>query len=97
MPSKNEPVFDLEETFKRILEQPDVVIPADEIPEGSEFTEKQRAILQAVLEAEMPTPERIERDAKNAARNAELDLARQEKLARRKERQAKQGKRRRRG
>jgi hypothetical protein len=86
---------ELEEKFLKILSQPDAVIPADEI-EG-ELSEDQRATLQSVLEAEMPTPEEIERDVKIAEHNAEVQRRRDKKLARRRIRQQAKGKKRKRG
>ena len=83
----SEPTFDLEATFKQILEQPDVVIPSEEIEDG-ELNEDQRATLQKVLEAELPTPEEIQQRAEIAAHNAEVQRKREERLARRAERRA---------
>ena len=91
MEPKTEPVFDLEETFKKILEQPDVVIPEEEIQDG-ELSEDQRATLQSILEAELPTPEEIEQRARIAEHNAEIRRKREEDLAKRRERRAKLGK-----
>ena len=78
----------LEEKFMEILSQPDVVIPADEMPEDGEFDEDQRATLQAVLDAEMQTPEEIERDIKIAEHNAEVQRKRDEKQAMKRARRA---------
>jgi len=88
-----EPTFDLEATFRKILEQPDVIIPEAEIDD--ELSEEQRATLQAVLEAEMPTPEEIQERAEIAAHNAEIQRKRDEKTARKRERRANQRRRRR--
>ena len=81
----------LEEQFLQILSQPDVVIPADEI-EG-EFTEEQRATLESVLKAEMPSPEEIQKQIEMAKHNAEVKAKREERLARRKARQGHKRKR----
>lgn len=86
----------LEEKFLRILAQPDVVIPDEEIAKDGKLTEEQRETLQKVLEAEMPTPEEIAQAARIAEHNAEVRRKREEKLAKRRERQAKQPKKRRR-
>jgi hypothetical protein len=83
----------LETKFKEILALPDVTIPADEI--DGEFTEDQRATLQAALAAEMPSPEEIERDAKIAEHNQKVHWVRQAKLAKRRARQAERKKHRR--
>jgi hypothetical protein len=56
----------------------------------------QRTTLQGLLESNMPSPEEIIRDAKNAKHNDEISQQRQEKLARREARRAKNPKRRRR-
>lgn len=87
---------DLEEQFLRILAQPDTVIPDEEIAKDGKFTEEQRATLQAVLESEMPTPVEIEKRAKIAAHNAEIQRKRDEKQAQKKARRAVIGKNRRR-
>jgi len=96
MPPKTEPTFDLEATFKSILEQPDTVIPAEDYPVDGEFNAEQRATLQKVLEAELPSPEEIEQRAKRAAHNAEIQKKRDEKQARKRARREAQGKKRRR-
>ena len=82
----------LEQKFLEILSQPDVVIPADEIED--EFTEEQRATLQSVLEAEMPTPEEIQQQIEIQKHNAEVKAKREERLARR---EARRGHKRKRG
>lgn len=87
---------ELEERFLRILAQPDVVIPDEEIAEDGKFTEDQRATLQAVLESEMPTPDEIVEQAKVAEHNAGIQRKRDEKQARKKARRAVIGKNRRR-
>ena len=76
----------------RILAQPDVVIPDEEIAKDGKLTEEQRETLQKVLEAEMPSPEEIEQAARIAEHNAEVRRKREEKLAKRRERRAKFGK-----
>jgi len=79
MPDQPEVMFDLEATFKAILEQPDVVIPAEEINPDGDFTVEQRAMLQKALEMRLPTPEEIEERTRIAAHNAEIQRRREEK------------------
>jgi len=86
MTTKPEAVFDLEATFKAILEQPDSVIPAEEIAEGGEFTDEQRATLQAALQAHMPSPDEIMQRAACAEHNAEIHRKREEKQAKKRAR-----------
>jgi len=64
--------------------------------EGAELSEEARATLASLLEAGMPTPEEIIRDAEIAQHNAQVHARRQADLARRKQRQAKPKKHRRR-
>lgn len=96
---ENEPVSsvhaDLEAKFLEILSQPDVVIPKDEIPGDGEFSKEQRATLRAVLEAEMPSPEEIERDIKIAQHNAEIQQKRDRRQAAKRARRDAQRRRRR--
>ena len=86
MPTGQEPVFDLEATFKAILEQPDTVIPSEEIAEDGEFTDEQRATLQAALQAHMPSPEEIAKRAECAAHNVEVAKRREAKQAKKRAR-----------
>lgn len=62
-----------------------------EMGEAHDLDEKQRATLQRILTKEMPTPEEIARDAKINEHNQLIQQKRDEKLARRRERQAKRG------
>jgi hypothetical protein len=78
----------LEEKFLRILAEPDVVIPSEEIAKDGKLTEEQRATLQKVLESEMPTPEEIQQSARMAKHNEEIRLKREEKQAAKKARRA---------
>jgi hypothetical protein len=80
---------ELEEKFMAILSQPDVVVPSEEI--DGEFTEEQRATLQAALVAELPSPEEVEQEACLMEHNQKVYWARQADLARRRVRRAKQG------
>ena len=72
---------ELEQKFLKILSQPDAMIPSEEISEDGELDEEQRATLQSVLAAEMPTPAEIERDIKLAEHNAGIQRKRDEKQA----------------
>jgi hypothetical protein len=91
-----------EETLLSILDQPDLT----EVPDGLEavqsveavnkLDELQRATLQALLEGDLPTPEEIQRDAKIAEHNSEIQRKRDERLAKRREKQARSNKKRRR-
>lgn len=56
--------------------------------EGKNLDEHQRALLQHLLNASMPTPEEIMRSARAAEHNAEIDRQRMEKLKARRERRA---------
>jgi hypothetical protein len=85
----------LEAKFMDILSQPDVVIPEEEIAEDGEFSEEQRATLQAMLKAQMPTPEAIQQQIKMTAHNAEVQKKRDERQARKRARRALTNKRRR--
>jgi hypothetical protein len=93
---------DLEAKLLEILNQPEktesVVDAIEKSADGqeAELTDEQRATLGALLEAGLPTPEEIVRDAKIAEANARIEQARKVDLARRKERRAKRGKHRRR-
>lgn len=60
-------------------------------PEEGELDEEQRAFLSRLLTSQMQSPEEIARDAENAEHNAEIQKKRDEKIARRRERQAKRG------
>jgi len=86
MSDQPEVVFDLEATFKAILEQPDSVVPAEEIADDGEFTDEQRATLQAALQAHMLSPEEIMQRAECAAHNAEVHRKREEKQAKKRAR-----------
>ena len=91
MPNEQEAALKaLEDQFKKILEQPDVVIPAEEI--DGELTDAQRATLQTVLESEMPTPEEFEEDARIMEHNQKVHWIRQANLARRRARREKREK-----
>lgn len=57
--------------------------------EGEALDEDQRATLQSLLEAGMPTPEEIIQSAKCAEHNAKIQAKRQAELAERRERRAK--------
>lgn len=87
-----------EEKLLAILNHPDLPEPieqsaAEVLDEDSgNLDEEQRATLQAILQSKMPTPAEIERDAKMAAHNAEIQRKRNEDLARRRERRAKTNK-----
>ncbi len=59
--------------------------------EEHDLDEKQRATLQRILTKEMPTPAEIARDAQINEHNQLIQQKRDEKLARRRERQAKRG------
>lgn len=85
----------LEERFMQILSEPDVIIPAEEI--DGELSEEQRATLQSVLEAEMPTPEEIQQYAEIAEHNHKVERERKVKLLKRKIRRITKGKKRKRG
>lgn len=71
----------LEDMFLSILNSDD---EEGEEESGPELSEEQRATLQKVLEAELPSPEEIMERAKIAEYNAEIQRKREEKLARRK-------------
>jgi len=64
--------------------------------QGAELSEDARATLASLLEAGMPSPVEIIRDAKIAEHNAQVHARRQADLERRKQRQAKPKKHRRR-
>ena len=68
-------------------------LPGEQGPPGhvDEFSDKQRATLQRILDTAMPTPEEIARDARINEHNQQIKKKRDEKLARRRERQAKRG------
>jgi hypothetical protein len=94
------PTQDLEAKLLEILNQPDksdslaeaIQMVADK--EEGKLTDEQRATLASLLEAGLPTPTEIVRDAKIAERNAEIEKARQADLARRMERRSKNKRRR---
>lgn len=89
---------DLEAKLLEILNQPEqtaqlvdaIEKTADE--EEGKLTEEQRATLGTLLQAGLPTPQEIVRDAQIEEHNARIERARQAELARRKERRAKRGK-----
>jgi hypothetical protein len=89
---------ELETKLLAILNEPEesaqVVDAIEKTVDGQEdmLSEEQRATLQSLLEAGMPTPEEIVREAKMAEHNAVIARSRQEDLARRRERRAKRGK-----
>ncbi len=83
----------LEAKFMEILSIPDVVIPADEI--DGELSEEQRATLQSVLEAQMPSPEEIQQSIEIAKHNEEVRMKRAIRLAKRRVKQQRRGKRKR--
>ena len=87
---------ELEAKMLRILAQPDVAIPDEEIAVDGSFSEEQRETLQTLLEAEMPTPEEIEQQIKIQAHNAEIQQKRDERQAKKQARRKIIGKRRRR-
>jgi hypothetical protein len=92
---------DLEAKLLEILNQPDksdslaeaIELVADK--EEGKLTDEQRATLASLLEAGLPSPDQIVRDAKCAEHNAKIEQARKLDLARRMERRAKNPKRRR--
>jgi hypothetical protein len=93
----SETTEELEAKLLAILNQPDESAKLAEAIEKTadgedDLSEDQRATLASLLEAGMPTPEEIVRDAKIAEHNTEVKRRRQEDLARRKERRAKRGK-----
>lgn len=87
---------DLEAKLLAILNEPDesakVADAIEKSVEDEELTEEQRATLQSLLEAGLPSPEEIVRSAKCAEHNAKIQAEREAKLAARKERRAKRGK-----
>jgi hypothetical protein len=92
---------DLEAKLLEILNQPDksdslaeaIEMVADK--EEGKLTDEQRATLAALLEAGLPSPDTIVRDAKCAEHNAKIEQARKLDLERRMERRAKNPKHRR--
>lgn len=89
---------DLEAKLLAILNEPDasaqVADAIEKTADGDEesLTEEQRATLQSLLEAGLPTPEQIVQSAKCAEHNAKIQAEREAKLVARKERRAKRGK-----
>ena len=83
----------LEQTFLSILNEDDdhVKDPNDNL----DLSDEQRATLKAVIESEMPTPEQIIERAKLYKHNQEVQQRREERLARRMQRQGKPKRRRR--
>lgn len=92
---------DLEAKLLEILNQPDksdslaeaIEMVADK--EEGKLNDEQRATLASLLEAGLPSPTEIVRDAKAAEHNAKVEQARKLDLARRLERRAKNPKHRR--
>lgn len=88
---------DLEAKLLAILNEPEtsaqVADAIEKSADGNEegLTEEQRATLQSLLEAGLPTPEQIVQSAKCAEHNAKIQAEREAKIAARRERQAKQG------
>ena len=86
---------DLEAKLLAILNEPDettkVVDAIEKTHDGSddELSEDQRATLQSLLDAGMPTPEEIVQSAKCAEHNAKIQAQREADLATRRERRAK--------
>lgn len=86
---------ELEAKLLSILQQPEettkVVDAIEVVAEGEEeeLTEEQRATLQSLLEAGMPSPDEIIREAKCAEHNAKIQATREADLAARRERRAK--------
>jgi len=91
---------DLEAKLLAILSAPneraEAVDAIERSANGEDLSEDQRATLASLLDAGMPTPEEIIRDAKMAEHNAQVAARREADLARRKSRQAKPKKHRRR-
>jgi hypothetical protein len=95
-----------EEALLKILDAPE--IPLAEDPEMlaeiagqvetafPEMDEKQRRVMEKVITTKMPTPEEIAQAEQIAIHNAKVERRRQENLAKRRARQAAQGKRKRR-
>lgn len=94
------PTQDLEAKLLEILNQPDksdslaeaIEMVADK--EEGKLTEEQRATLTTLLNAGLPSPDEIARDAKIAEHNARIEQARKNDLARRTERRSKNKRRR---
>ena len=93
---------DLEAKLLAILNEPEetekLVETIETVATGDETTlsEEARATLASLLNAGMPTPTEIIRDAKLAEHNAQVSYARQVDLAKREARRAKQNKKHRR-
>ena len=84
-----ETVEDLEAKLLAILNEPEkteeIVDAIEKTVDGEEevLSEDARATLASLLQAGMPSPTEIIRDAKNAEHNAKIDRAREVRLARR--------------
>lgn len=93
----NEATEDLEAKLLAILNEPEEtekVVNAIEksVDDDALLSEDERAVLGSLLEAGMPTPEEIIRDAQIAEHNAKIAAKRKADLAARKLRRQKRGK-----
>lgn len=92
----SETAEELEAKLLAILNEPeqteDLVDTIEKSADGKELSEDARATLASLLQAGMPTPQEIVREAEIAQHNAAIDRARKVDLAKRRERRAKRGK-----
>lgn len=89
---------ELERKFKEIMDSDELPLPAGASKEKireifSGLDERSQRILAKLLREGMITPEEIEQSKKNAVHNAEIQARRDERLAMRRARQARQTKR----